>query len=116
VAKRYIGTDLPVVFCGMNGEPADYGFPAQNITGVIERHYLGASIDLLKQLVPGVSTAAFITDDSATSRGFIADLKKSALPVEISEIYATNDFDEWKAKITEVQSKVDALGIYVPHY
>ena len=55
VAKRYIDKTLPIVFCGMNGEPEDYGFPAQNITGVIERHHLKESIDLLKRLVPDVT-------------------------------------------------------------
>ena len=40
VAKKYIGKSLPFVFCGMNGEPQAYGFPAENIIGVIEREHL----------------------------------------------------------------------------
>ncbi|MFC1904908.1 ABC transporter substrate-binding protein, partial [Chloroflexota bacterium] len=85
VAKKYIGKSLPFVFCGMNGEPEDYGFPAQNITGVIERPQVEATVNLLKQLVPDVEKLAIITDDSPTSQAFIASMKKTILPIEISE-------------------------------
>ena len=115
VAKEYIGESLPFVFCGMNGEPEDYGFPAQNITGVIERHHLEATIELLKQLVPDVEELAIISDDSPTSQAFITSVKNIIPPIEISEFYTTNDFDAWKAEVQELQTKVDAIGIYVYH-
>jgi len=115
VAKKYIDKSLPFVFCGMNGEPGDYGFPAQNITGVIERHHLVATVDLLKRLVPDVEKLAIITDDSPTSQAFITSMEKVKPPIEISEFYATNDFDAWKAKVKELQTTVDAIGIFVYH-
>ena len=115
VAKKYIGEDLPFVFCGMNGEPEDYGFPAKNITGVIERHHLLATTELLKQLIPGVATAAIMSDDSTTSKAFIAGILNEAASVNIIEYYTTDDFDDWKAKVEELQTKVDAIGIYVYH-
>ncbi|MFC1907816.1 ABC transporter substrate-binding protein [Chloroflexota bacterium] len=115
VAKKYIGKSLPFVFCGMNGEPEDYGFPAQNITGVIERHHLEATVNLLNRLVPDVEKLAIITDNSPTSQAFITSMTKIKPPIEISEFYATNDFDAWKAKVKELQPKVDAIGIYVYH-
>jgi len=115
VAKRYIGKSLPFVFCGMNGEPEDYGFPTQNITGVIERENLEAPISFLKQLVPDVEKVAIITDHSPTSQGFITNVEKTTLPTGISEFFATDDFDAWKAKVKELQSTVDAIGIYMYH-
>jgi len=115
VAKRYIGKSLPFVFCGMNGEPEDYGFPAPNITGVIERENLAAPISFLKQLVPDVEKVAIITDHSPTSQGFITNVEDTTLPTGISEFFATDDFDAWKAKVKELQSTVDAIGIYTYH-
>jgi len=115
VAKEYIGDSLPFVFCGMNSEPEDYGFPAQNITGVIERHHLEATINLLQQLVPDIKELAIISDDSPTSQAFITSVKNIIPPIEISEFYTTNDFDAWKAEVQELQTKVDAIGIYVYH-
>ena len=115
VAKEYIGESLPFVFCGMNGEPEDYGFPAQNITGVIERHHLEETIELLRRLVPDVEKLAIMSDDSPTSQAFITSVKNIIPPIEISEFYTTNDFDAWKAKVKGLQTKVDAIGIYVYH-
>ncbi|MEE8599365.1 MAG: ABC transporter substrate binding protein [Dehalococcoidales bacterium] len=115
VAKEYIGESLPFVFCGMNGEPEDYGFPAQNITGVIERHHLEATIELLRRLVPDVEKLAIMSDDSPTSQAFITRVQNIIPPIEISESYTTNDFDAWKAEVNRLQTNVDAIGIYVYH-
>ena len=99
----------------MNGEPEDYGFPAQNITGVIERHHVEATINLLTQLVPDIEELAIISDDSPTSQAFITSVKNIIPPIEISEFYTTNDFDAWKAEVNGLQTRVDAIGIYVYH-
>ncbi|NQE04898.1 hypothetical protein C5S32_03410 [ANME-1 cluster archaeon GoMg1] len=115
VAMKYAGKTLPFVFCGMNGDPEDYGFPAENTAGVVERQHINGTIDLLKQLVPNVKKVAIITDNSPTSHGFVTRIEKTALPVEISECYSTDDFDAWKAKVKELQPKVDAIGLFVYH-
>ncbi|MCW4043668.1 MAG: hypothetical protein NWE90_08100 [Candidatus Bathyarchaeota archaeon] len=114
VAKKYAGKNLPFVFCGMNGNPEDYGFPADNVTGVIERHHIKENIELLKRLVPTVEKAAIITDNNPTSTAFINRVKETALSVEILE-FATNDFNAWKAKVRELQPQVDAIGLFTYH-
>ncbi len=115
VAMKYAGKALPFVFCGMNGDPEDYGFPAENIAGVVERQHINGTIDLLKQLVPDVKKVAIITDSSPSSHGFVTRIEETALPIEISECYTTDDFDAWKAKVKELQPKVDAIGLFVYH-
>jgi len=115
VAKKYIDKALPFVFCGMNAEPEDYGFPAKNITGVLERSHIIESIGLLKKLVPDVEKAAIITDDSPSSKAFITRVKKTILPIEIYEIYTTNDFGLWKEKIKQFQFIVDGIGLFLYH-
>ena len=114
VAMKYAGKSLPFVFCGMNRDPKDYGFPAENITGVIERHYIKETIELLKRLIPNVKKAAIITDSNPTSIAFINRVKETALSVEILE-FATNDFNAWKAKVRELQPQVDAIGLFTYH-
>lgn len=115
VAMKYAGKSIPFVFCGMNSNPEDYGFPAENIAGVVERQHIDGTIDLLKQLVPNVKKVAIITDNSPTSHGFVTRIEETALPVENSECYTTDDFDAWKAKVKELQPKVDAIGLFVYH-
>ncbi len=115
VAKKYIGKTLPFVFAGMNGEPEDYGFPVENITGVIERGHVSESLELLKRLVPNITKGAILTDNSPTSQGFIRRVRKTNLPIEIYGFYSIDDFDGWKTKVKELQSEVDAVGFFVYH-
>lgn len=57
----------PVVFCGVNEEPEVYGYPAANVTGVLERFHSRETIDLLKQLVPSVKSIGFMVRGSDPS-------------------------------------------------
>lgn len=115
VAKKYIGKDLPFVFCGVNADPGDYGLPCANITGVVEREHKAATIGLLNELAPGVKKVAFLTDGSPTSKKFIARLRETDLPVEVAEIVTTDDFDTWKETLKRFQSDADALGLFLYH-
>ncbi len=115
VAEKYIGNSLPFVFCGMNAEPEVYGFPAENITGVLERHHIKESIEFLKKLEPDIKKCAIITDASHTSKVFVNGIKDMEYPIEICGFYTINDFDDWKEKVNELQSKVDAIGLFVYH-
>ena len=112
IAKHYAGSTLPVVFAGMNFEPAHYGFPTANISGVVEHIPLKAMVDLVTELAPTVRKVAFISDDSPTSSGIDERLQTLDLSVEIFEVVATNDFNKWKAKITTWQDQVDAIGLF----
>ena len=65
--------------------------------------------------MPNVEKVALITDASPSAEGFAESLADLSLPVEITEIYLTNDFGDWQAKILEVQSEVDAIGLFTYH-
>jgi ABC-type uncharacterized transport system substrate-binding protein len=54
----------PVMFCGVNAEPEFYGFPASNVSGILERLHFMESIAFVQQLVPSVKTVGFIQKDS----------------------------------------------------
>lgn len=112
VAEKYRGKGLPFVFCGVNADPRDYRFPAENITGVVEREHVKESVALLKELVPGVKRIAFVMDDNPTSRRVVDRLRSTRLPVEAVEIFQTNDFSDWKAKVKKLGKKVDAIGLF----
>ncbi|GAK56169.1 ABC-type uncharacterized transport system periplasmic component-like protein [Candidatus Vecturithrix granuli] len=57
----------PVMFCGVNAEPEQYGFPATNVSGVLERFHTRESIILAKQLVPSIETFGYILRESASA-------------------------------------------------
>ncbi|NQV03617.1 MAG: hypothetical protein HQ542_13285, partial [Bacteroidia bacterium] len=115
VAKRFVGTDMPVVFCGMNADPSHYGFPTKNITGVTEEFPLKKMLELLRELVPDVQKVAFISDQSPTSEGIDEHIKQMEVPVEIVEIKTTNNFSTWKSTIEAWQNQVDAVCFLTYH-
>lgn len=41
--KHLVDGSLPLVFCGVNSDPSKYGYPASNVTGIIERPHFKAS-------------------------------------------------------------------------
>ena len=44
-ATKLRNTSTPVIFCGVNADPSKYGFPARNVSGIIERSSLHRSLD-----------------------------------------------------------------------
>ena len=68
----------PVMFCGVNAEAEAYGYPASNVSGILERGHIRESIAFAKQLVPSISTVAFITKESPSGRALKYLVEKEA--------------------------------------
>jgi len=60
--------ETPVMFCGVNADPKEYGYPATNVSGILERGHIRESLSLVQQLVPGISTYGRIIKDSPMAR------------------------------------------------
>lgn len=78
--------DTPVMFCGVNSNPEKYGYPARNVSGILERAHIKESIAMLQELQPGVKTIGFMAKESPTGRAVLEQAQKeaesySALPV-----------------------------------
>ena len=56
-AAFYLNTALPVVFTGVDADPSKYGYPAANVTGVIERPHFKESLAFAWHYVLMVSFA-----------------------------------------------------------
>lgn len=62
---------VPVIFCGVNADPEEYGYPASNVSGILERMHINESLALAKQLVPSIKTFGGIEKDSPTGRAYL---------------------------------------------
>jgi ABC-type uncharacterized transport system substrate-binding protein len=60
----------PVMFCGVNADPEKYGYPASNVSGILERMHINESIALATQLVPSIKTFAGIEKSSPTGEAY----------------------------------------------
>jgi ABC-type uncharacterized transport system substrate-binding protein len=50
----------PVMFCGVNAAPEEYGYPSSNVSGMLERLHISESIAFVKQLAPPITSVGFM--------------------------------------------------------
>lgn len=112
--KKYVGKELPIVFCGVNADGSKYGYPAANITGILERPQFLATLKYFRQFKP-VRKIAVLSCDDFTSVAVFSYIKEQKTDVEIVEYKLTNDFVEWKQAIERYNTTVDAVLIYTYH-
>lgn len=107
----------PVIFCGVNEEPELYGYPAANVTGVLERFHIKETIALLKQIVPSVKSIGFIMRGKEPSTaGMIKELTISTqeIPGINAEIKTSDSLEEALRAVKELAAHNDA--IYLEHF
>jgi len=115
-AKKLAGLDWPdVVFCGVNASPENYGYPANNVTGILERPNFVATLRMLKDILPSVRRIAVISDNSPTSAGAMEYMKNENVDVEAVCWKTPDTFEEWKNAVLEVQDTADAIVTYMYH-
>lgn len=86
----------PVIFCGVNADPREYGFPSSNVTGILERAHFRESIAFLQQMLPNVKSVGFMVTDNQTGWGYVKQIDQEAAgyPIRsftVSKVKTLND-------------------------
>lgn len=115
VAVKYLDSAIPFVYSGVNKEPADYGFDkARNITGVLEREHFLGTLALLRSIKPqGRLKLAIVLDDDPTWTGVKARIVRDLArrdDIEGVQWLQPRTYEDYKAQVSAMQGKVDALG------
>jgi len=111
--RQFVDGKRPLVFCGVNADPSQYGYPAANVTGVIERPFFKETLEFLRQIRSARKVAVLSCADN-TSLGAVNFIKEQVVDCDV-ETRLINDFDKWKEAVEEYNNRVDALGIYMYH-
>lgn len=106
----FLNSDIPFVFCGINGDIHDYGFPADNITGLIEIPLFRESHDIVRQFSRS-ERIAFIGCNNLTSHKALEYLAKTD-NISFDEIVFVSDINELQNAILDIQKKVDLIYFY----
>ncbi|MCE5267152.1 MAG: hypothetical protein LLG00_04635 [Planctomycetaceae bacterium] len=109
-AAFYVNTRLPIVFTGVDADPSRYGYPAANVTGIIERPHFKQSLALAARLWP-IKRIAVLSCHDSTSVLALGFMRQERLGVEVDEWYMADDFDQWKKVIARLNRSVDAIVI-----
>lgn len=112
---NYHKSGIPIVFSGVN---ASAGAIPRSMrawtTGVLEIEHALGSIRLLQAIQPTVQKLAIVTDESPMWDPVVQRLRQ--VDAELSEIAIVRwdviqSFDEYKRRILEYQTTVDAIGL-----
>jgi len=69
---------IPVMFSAVNDEPEKYGYPASNVSGILERNFIAQSIAFAKQLISSIQTVGFLARDSPSGRAILKEVEKKS--------------------------------------
>ncbi len=103
----------PVMFCGVNAEPEKYGYPAMNISGILERPHFSESFAFAQQLVPSIKSVGFIIKDSPTGQAHLNQIQRelATYSVKLSAFKMPRTVKELVSMTLELREKSDALLI-----
>ncbi len=103
----------PVMFCGVNAEPEQYGYPGSNVSGILERFHVSQSLALATQLLPSLKTFAFFVYDSPTGKAVLEELNRKAhtFPVRFVAARMPKNLNEMLTMANEVRDQCDTLFI-----
>lgn len=106
-----VGT--PVMFNGVNAAAERYGFPATNVSGVLERAHVRESLAFIKQLLPAVQRACFITNDvpAGLALRIQVEEEQDTYPVKIAAFHLVKRADDIVALRDTLRSGCDTLFV-----
>lgn len=101
----------PVIFCGVNAEPEKYGYPASNVSGILERDQIRESIVFLQELIPSVKKISFMMKDSSTGNAVKEYVEKemNTYPAAVEKFYVPKTFEQAVTMAEEAKGTSDAL-------
>lgn len=100
------GGSVPVVFCAVNWDASEYGFPSSNVTGMLEVSLVPQILDSMSKFAKG-QRVGFLGADNETDRKEADSITKK-FEVALKTRFVKT-FDEWKAAYKDMQGQVDML-------
>ena len=109
-AARYLivpyldGTVLPVVFSGINWTVEEYGFPTENVTGMVEVAPIAPLMSAAMEAVPDAKRAVYLSAQTLTeSKNFERYLTAAEdVGIELDQLLAIT-FENWLDAFDEAQ-------------
>ena len=104
-------TATPVVFCGVNADPESYGYPAENVTGILERYHFEETLSLNRQLAGKTETFAVMVNKSPLAKLIVSRLgkEKDQLSAKLVAVLQPETLAQAVDMAREYREKVDLL-------
>lgn len=108
IVPYYRGTNLPFVFCGLNWDASVYGFPAANVTGMVEVNLFPQLVKALRPYARGPRVTVLGSDTLSERKEFINIKKRFGDGIDLSVCYVKN-ISAWEKAFADLQEQTDIL-------
>ena len=101
----------PVIFCGVNADPEAYGYPADNVTGILERYHFEETLAFSRQLTGRTQTFAVMVNESPLADLIAAQLEaeKGQLTARLVDFLRPRTLPEALRMARQVRDRADLL-------
>jgi ABC-type uncharacterized transport system substrate-binding protein len=125
VGLNLVDSAIPIVFCGMNGQPEDYNRqkpfmgsrsrPGGNVTGVYEKLHVVDAIKVHSKLFPDLKSIRFFVDPSPTGKAIKKqiqlEIEKDSLPCAW-EIKLISSWEMYQKEVHSVNRDSEVNAFY----
>lgn len=103
--------ETPVIFCGVNDDATQYGYPSKNVTGVVEKKHYREGISFAKVIKPSLEKVAVMYRKSPSNDINLAQIKKEkdTYSAAVTEFVEVNTLAEARNEAARLASSTDAL-------
>ncbi len=106
IVPYFVNKSLPFVFCGVNWSAEEYGFPATNVTGMVEVQLIDQLLTQLRTYAKGERIAFLKGDDSSARKE--AGFYERRFQLKLDKRFV-NTFKEWQQEYLALQQETDMV-------
>ncbi|MEJ2638947.1 MAG: ABC transporter substrate binding protein [Desulfosarcinaceae bacterium] len=101
----------PVIFCGVNASPDTYGYPTDNVSGVLERQHFRETIAFAQMLKPDIHSIAIMMRQTPTTAALRQQIKREidSYPARILATIQVKTLREAEQALKKLGSECDAV-------
>jgi len=107
VVPFLLGGELPVVFCGVNWDATHYGYPAPNVTGMVEVSLLHEALKVMRPFAKG-PRVAFIAADTESERSSLDIYRARGLAQGWAPFFVRR-FEDFAPTFLRAQDQADMI-------
>ncbi len=114
IVPYYRDTDTPFIFCGVNWDASAYGFPCDNVTGMVEVSLIPSLLETMQKYARGPRVGLLGARNKSNMKE--AEAYVSKFKLDLAEIVFVDNFDEWRTAYLDLQTKLDMLIVAPPSF
>jgi len=106
IVPYYKNTQYPVIFCGINWDASEYGFPCSNVTGMLEVNLIDKCVESIRRN-RSIRKIGFLGENNETDRKESVFCSKR-LGMQLDAVFVSS-YADWEKEYSAMQKRVDLL-------